>query len=140
MTPTFFWWTGPIRSLHAMEKIYRVNIIYALLLIAAGLVGFFGRYLDRGDWQYTSLIPAAFGVVLLTMSGGMKQHNRIVSHLVVSLTFILAVMVAVMLIINLGNGMGVTRKVVIFLVVLAGALIALGYYVASFVSARRGKE
>ncbi len=120
-----------------MEKIYRVNIIYSILLVAVGVFGLSARYLDQGDWQFTSLIPSAFGATMLAMTNGMKNHNRIVSHIVVLLTLILAVMVTVMLVINLNAGTGISRKIIIFLITLAGSLVALGYYVASFVRARK---
>lgn len=120
-----------------MEKLYRVNLIYSVLVIAAGIFGLLARYFEQGDWKFTALIPAIFGVVLLSMTGGMRKHNRIVAHLVVVLTLLLAVMVTVMMSLNLGDGGGIDRKIAIFIVILAASIVALGYYVASFVAARR---
>jgi hypothetical protein len=95
-----------------MEKIYRVNIIYSVLLISAGIFGLLARYSEQGDWQYTSLIPTAFGLILLPMTNGIKKHNRTLSHLVLLLTLLMAVIVSVMLIINLNSGIGINRKMV----------------------------
>lgn len=123
-----------------MDKLYRVNVLYSILIIVVGITGLFARYLEQGDWQFTSLIPAGFGVILLMLTPGMKNHNRIAAHLVVLLTFLLTVMVAVMLIKNLNGGSGLSRKVVLFLIILAGSIVAMYFYIASFVKARTNKE
>ena len=123
-----------------MEKIYRVNLIYSIIIIAAGIFGLLARYFEQGDWKFTALIPAVFGLVLLFMTGGMKRQNRIVSHLVVVRTLVLAIMVTVMMILNLGEGSGIDRKIAIFMVIIAASIVALGYYIASFVAARRNKD
>ena len=127
-------------DIQAMEKIYRINIVYSLVLISTGIFGFLSRYINQGDWQFTSLIPVAFGLVMIALTGGIKRHNRSISHLAVALTFILTVMVAVMLFINLADGTGMNRKILVFLIILAGSLMTLGYSVASFISARRKND
>lgn len=122
-----------------MEKIYRVNLIYSLLLIIAGFYGFVAHYMDTGEWPVTALIPVLFGGILLPMTGSIRKSNRIIAHIAVVLTLLMGVMVTVMLIINLNSGTPFTRKMAIFLVILAASLIALGFYVASFIAARKNR-
>lgn len=123
-----------------MDKLYRVNLIYSIVIIAAGIFGILTRYYEQGDWKFTALIPAAFGLILISMTGGIRKHKRSISHLVVVLTFILAIMVTVMMTLNLGRGGGTDRKFWIFLLILVASLIALGYYIASFIVARRSRN
>lgn len=122
-----------------MNKLYIINIYFSVLLIILGIYGLVARYLEMGDWQFTSLIPAVFGLILISMTGGMKRHNRIVSHIVVGLTFLLSLMVSVMLIRNLVADAEIDRKLIIFLIILLSSFITLGFYIASFISARKNK-
>lgn len=122
-----------------MDKIYRVTLIYSILIIITGITGLMARYFEQGDWQFTSLIPAGFGIILLLMVPGMKKHNRMIAHLVVLLTFFLSIMVLVMLVKNLGEGSGLNRKVILFIIILAASAWALSMYIASFITARKNR-
>lgn len=122
-----------------MEKIHRINLTYSLLLIVSGLFGFTAHYVETGVWAFTALIPVLFGGILLPMTGGIRKNNRIIAHVVVVLTLVMGVMATVMLINNLNAGNAFNRKMAIFVVILAASLIALGFYIASFVAARKDR-
>ena len=123
-----------------MEKPHVTNAVYASFLIIVGIIGFILSYFDSGLFQFTALIPSFFGIVLLLFTKGVMNQEPIASHLIVVITMLLALMVSVMLILNVMDGFVLSRKVIIFLVVLAGSVITLGIYIARFISIKRGKS
>jgi len=48
-------------------KAATANILNAIVLIAAGLYGYFGIAASDGTHSLTALIPAAFGILFLAM-------------------------------------------------------------------------
>ncbi|MEX0983283.1 MAG: hypothetical protein WD577_12860 [Bacteroidales bacterium] len=121
-----------------MKNPHFVNLIYSLLLLVTGITAFTLRYLESNDFQYTALIPSLFGIILLSLGKGIKLENKIVAHIAVLLTLILAVFALVMLIINSGDGMLLTRKGIIFMIVLTSSFIVLGIYIMRFIRIKRG--
>lgn len=120
-----------------MHTPHKVNIIYAILLIILGLFGFLARYFEQGDFAFTSLIPAFFGLVLIPMTKGIKNENTIIAHIAVVLTLILGVMITFMFFKNLGAEFNGTRKFFIFLISGLASYIALGIYVAGFIDKKK---
>ena len=77
--------------------VYIINLINSLILIGVGVWGYFA------SGSGTALIPVAFGVVLLFCTPGLKNENKIISHLAVLIT----VLVIGALSVNpLGAGLG----------------------------------
>jgi ABC-type multidrug transport system permease subunit len=109
------------------------------MLIFIGLFGLLARYVEIGDWQVTSLIPAFFGIILLPMSKGIKNENPIIAHLAVVVTMILALMVTYMFIKGWSNDFVGSRKFFIFLIVGLASYSAIAIYVAGFIEKKKAK-
>lgn len=122
-----------------MKRPYIVNLYYSLFLIFIGLLSFAFRYIEAGDFQFTALIPAVFGFVLIMMTGAVKKEDPIASHAIVGLTFILAVIVSVMFIINLTDGNIFTRKMLVFFLVMHVSYVVISIYVARFIAIKKKK-
>jgi hypothetical protein len=123
-----------------MNKPHIVNLIYSIFLISTGITGFVLRYLEEGDFQYTSLIPSLFGIVLLLLTNGIRRQNKIISHVAVFLTLILAVFTLVMFMKNAGNGFMETRKGVIFILTILSSLSVLTFYIIRFIRIKNIKK
>ena len=72
-------------------KAASANLLNAIVLIAAGLYGYFIILTPEGTKAPTALIPAAFGLLFLIFQKGVANHNKIISHIVVVLTLLLLV-------------------------------------------------
>ena len=116
-----------------IEKPGTVNLFYSLILVAIGLTGFILSYLETGDMQFTALIPFLFGIVLLLLTRGISRQNKSISHIAVLLTLFLAVFTLIMFITNLGNGFIISRKGIIFSLIIIFSFIVLTIYVIRFI-------
>lgn len=70
-----------------------INFINAVVLIIAGLYGYFGIAGASGSPSLTALIPAAFGLLLILLGLFWNKAPKVVSHIAVTLTLILLIMV-----------------------------------------------
>lgn len=120
-----------------MHTPHKVNIIYAFLLIILGLFGFLARYYYQGDFQFTSLIPAVFGLILIPMTKGIRNENTVIAHIAVVLTLVLGVMITFMFFKALSIEFIGSRKFFIFLISGLASYIALGIYVAGFIDKKK---
>ena len=71
----------------------KMNLINALILITLGLWGFIDVNtppLESGVSK-TALIPVAFGVVLLLFNKGVKNANKLISHIAVIVTLLVLI-------------------------------------------------
>ncbi len=114
-----------------------VNICYSLLHIGLGLFGFLGRYMERGDFQYTALIPSALGLLLLSMTGGIKNDNKLIAHLIVVLTLLWGGMITYVL---FKNGLASNRVSIIFLTIALSSFVAMAIYVKGFIDKKKQKR
>jgi len=122
-----------------MDKAHNINKFYALLLILLGSFGFIMRYVELGDMQFTALIPAVFGLILLSFTNGIKNENSVIGHLAGVLTLLLVVMSAVMLTKGLLAEFSLGRKQIIFLFVIIGGVYSLRAQFLYFKAQRRRK-
>ena len=122
-----------------MHTPHKVNYYYALLLIFMGTFGLFSRYSVEGDWQITSLIPAFFGIVLLPLTKGIKNENRVIAHIAVVFTMLLAFMTTYMFIKGWEPEFIFSRKFFIMLIVGLSSYIVLAIYVAGFIDKKKAK-
>jgi len=122
-----------------MDKAHNINKFYALLLILLGSFGFIMRYVELGDMQFTALIPAVFGLILLSFTNGIKNENSVIGHLAGVLTLLLVVMSAVMLTKGLLAEFSLGRKQIIFLFVILGGVYSLRAQFLYFKAQRRRK-
>jgi len=122
-----------------MDKAHSINKFYALLLILLGSFGFIMRYIELGDTQFTALIPAVFGLILLSFTNGIKNENPVIGHLAGVLTLVLVVMSAVMLTKGLLAEFSLERKQIIFFLVIVGGVYSLRSQFLYFRAQRRRK-
>ena len=117
-------------------KAATANILNAIVLIAAGLYGYFGIAASDGTHSLTALIPAAFGIIFLAMQKGVANHNKIISHVVVVLTLLLLVM-CIMRFVKVQDW--VDKKYVFLACVISNA-VALIAFISSFIEARKNRK
>ena len=117
-------------------KAATANLLNAIVLIAAGLYGYFGIAASDGTHSLTALIPAAFGILFLAMQKGVANHNKIISHVVVVLTLLLLVM-CIMRFVKVQDW--VDKKYVFLACVISNA-VALIAFIGSFIEARKNRK
>jgi len=110
-----------------------INALNALVLIAAGLYGYFGVAAADGHHSPTALIPAAFGLLFIILGLFWAKAPKVVSHIVVVLTLVLLVM-CIMRFVKVD---GWNEKKYIFLACILSNAIALIVFIKSFIDARR---
>tara|TARA_B100001057_G_C22470744_1_gene802521 strand:- start:76 stop:420 length:345 start_codon:yes stop_codon:yes gene_type:complete len=113
-------------------KAYKLSFVNAITLISFGLWG----YIDV-NFSPTALIPVIFGIIILLLNPGLKKENKIISHIVVLLTFLILVGLVKPLMSTLDNNstMGVARVVLMML----STLFALFAFIKSFIANRSKK-
>ena len=92
-------------------------------------------YFDGDGKSMTALIPVMFGVVLLLCNNGIKNQNKLIAHLAVLATFIclLGLFMPLNGAIERGNDLAVGRVSAM----IASSVIALIFFIKSFIEARR---
>ena len=63
-------------------KAPQANLLNAIVLIAAGIIGYFFIPTATGAKAPTALIPAAFGLLFLVLHKGVITSNKIIAHVV----------------------------------------------------------
>lgn len=109
------------------------NLLNALVLIGAGLYGYFGITASDGTHSLTALIPAAFGLLFLMMNKGVANGNKVIAHIVVILTLVLLVM-CIMRFMKVEEW---NSKKYVFLACIISNAIALIAFIKSFIDARK---
>ena len=113
-------------------KPHKISFVNAMTLISFGLWGYFDGDAEK---NITALIPVFFGIIILVLFRGLKNKNKVVSHIVVILTFfILAALIAKPLLsqIDSGDQLGITRVSLMIL----SCLMALIVFIKSFIANR----
>lgn len=111
------------------------NLLNALVLIGAGLYGYFGITTGDETRSLTALIPAAFGLLFLVMHKGVARGNKAIAHIVVVLTLILLIM-CIWRFTKLPEW---TTAKYIFVVCIISNAIALIAFIGSFIAARKSR-
>lgn len=112
---------------------YTAHIINSVALILMGGWGYFATS------SKTALIPVLFGVVLLSLSNGVKLENKAIAHVVVVLTLLVLISLIVKpLMAALGDGdtLGTIRVGIMVLT----SILALIYFIKSFIDARKARN
>ena len=109
----------------------KANLLNSIILIVVGGWGYF----DGDGKSMTALIPVMFGVVLLLCNNGIKNQNKVIAHLAVLATFICLIGLFMPLngAIERGNDLAVVRVSAM----IASSVIALIFFIKSFIEARR---
>jgi peptidoglycan/LPS O-acetylase OafA/YrhL len=120
-------------------KAAQANILNAIVLIAAGIIGYFvlpNMAGSDGKQSFTALIPAAFGLLFLALHKGLVAQNKIIAHVVVVLTFVLLIMCTS----RFFKVDGWNEKKYIFLACIITNTVALIAFIGSFIEARKNRE
>ncbi len=115
-------------------KPYLASLINAFVLILLGLWGYFGSETP----SFTSLIPAFVGMILLLLNWGLRKDKSIIAHIVVMLTFL--VLVALVKPLTGAIGRSDTNAIIRVSVMMASTLVAMIYFIKSFMDARANKK
>ena len=117
-------------------KAAQANLLNAIVLIAAGLYGYFLILTPDGTKAPTALIPAAFGILFLVMHKGVVTSNKIIAHVVVVLTAMLLFICAK----KFFSIQDWEPKKYLFLVCVVSNVIALIAFIGSFIAARKNRN
>ena len=114
-------------------KAHTASLINAILLIILSAWG----YMDSESPSVTALIPAFVGAAILVCNPGVKKENKVIAHIAVLLTLIILIGLfrPLMGVIERGNTMGILRVGIM----LINTVVAMIYFVKSFIDARRNR-
>ncbi|MEM0990070.1 MAG: hypothetical protein AAGK00_14430 [Pseudomonadota bacterium] len=90
-----------------------------------------------GVASMTALIPAAFGIALLACHPGVKSENKIIAHIAVVLTLIVVIALSMPLMGAIGRGDTMASLRVGLMMVTS--IIAMIFFIKSFIDARRSR-
>lgn len=115
-------------------KPFQANLLNAFVLITMGMWG----YLSSDTPSGTALIPVAFGVLFIIVTPPFKTENKVVAHVVVLLTFLLILALFMPLIGAIKRG----DTIALFRVglMIAASVLAMVYYIKSFIDARKARK
>jgi hypothetical protein len=117
-------------------KSTQANLLNGIVLIAAGLYGYFGILTPEGTHAITALIPAVFGIIFLACQKGVATENKIIAHVVVVLTFLLLI-ICTMRFLKIEDW---GAKKYLFLACIVSNVIALIAFIGSFMEARKKRQ
>ncbi len=109
---------------------YIINTINAIVLLAAGLIGYFANPAKPP----TALIAPLFGLLLLACTYHLRKHNRFVFHTVTALTLLVGMMVVWRID---PETFTLNRKNILLVLMGLSCFVAVAFYVGTFVKERR---
>ena len=109
---------------------YIINTINALVLLVAGLIGYFANPAKPP----TALIAPLFGLLLLACTYHLRRHNRFVFNTVTALTLLVGLLVVWR--IDPGSFSWSRRNILLVLMGLS-CFVAAAFYVGTFIKERR---
>jgi len=115
-------------------KPYLISFLNAIVYIVLGCWG----YLASDTPSVTALIPVFAGIILITITPGFKKGNRVLAHIAVVLTslVLLGLIKPLTGAIGRSDAAGIGRV----LAMMVTSLIAMGYFIKSFLDARRARR
>ena len=115
-------------------KAHIASLINAITLMG---LGYWGFHVSTGE-SNTPLIPIIAGVLLLAMNKGVKAENKVIAHIAVLITFLMIPGLGMALKGRLaaGDSMAVTRVAIM----LATTVLAMVFFIKSFIDARKNRE
>ena len=112
----------------------KANLLNSITLISLGLWGFFEAFNNVGWKAGTALIPVVFGVIFLLCYNGLKNENKLISHIVVLLTaLLLGVLLIMRLPVEIEEG-GI--KLFRISAMILTCSLAMIFFIKSFIEAR----
>ena len=115
-------------------KAHTASLINALALIGLGLWGYFSSEAPSP----TAFIPVGVGAVLLVLNPGVKKENKVVAHIAVLLTLLMVFGLIKPLTGALGRGD--TMALVRVVIMLVTTILAMVFFVKSFIDARKARK
>tara|TARA_B100000073_G_C23369356_1_gene426278 strand:+ start:219 stop:566 length:348 start_codon:yes stop_codon:yes gene_type:complete len=114
-----------------MITTYNINLINSIILISLSLWGYF----DSPDPSETAFIPTGIGIILLLCSNGIKNHNKMISHIAVLLTLLAigGLSMALKGSMDRSDDMAIIRVSIMMIT----SVIAMIFFVKSFIDARK---
>jgi len=116
-----------------LMKPFFANLIFGILLIVVSLWGY---YVSESP-SATAFIPVGLGVLLLVLTPGMKNENKVIAHFVVVLT--LVVIIALIMPLRGALNRNDTFAIIRVLIMMGWGIFALAVYIKSFIDARKNK-
>lgn len=117
-----------------MVKAHIASLINSVTLISLGLWG----YLGSVSPSPTALIPVIFGIIIIAMNSGVKSENKIIAHVVVTLT--LLILLGLIMPLKGAFVRGDAFAIVRVSLMLITTVFALVSFVQSFIQARKDRE
>jgi hypothetical protein len=113
-------------------KPYLINFLNALILITLGSWAYF----SSDHPSITALIPVFAGIMLIGITPGFKKGNRVLAHIAVVLTFLILFGLIKPLTGAIGrsDSLGIVRVSIMIVT----SVIAMIFFIKSFIDARRG--
>lgn len=114
---------------------YIAHLINSVALI---LIGGLGYYVTSAN-SPTALIPVFVGVVLLSLTNGVKNENKAIAHVAVVLTLLILVALIIKPLLKaIGDNdtMGTVRVGIMVFT----SFLALVYFIKSFIDARKARK
>ena len=107
------------------------TLVNGCCLLLMGLWGYFA------SGSVTALIPIGFAIGFFALSPGVKSYNKAIAHIVVFLALVTlgALIPPFLRVMGSGNGLGMLRIGLMLLTTIA----SLGFYIKSFIDARRSR-
>lgn len=117
-------------------KAAQANFLNAIILLVAGLYGYFMILTPEKTHAITALIPAAFGLLFLVLQKGVATENKIIAHVVVVLTLVLLI-ICIMRFLKIEDW---GAKKYLFLACILSNTVALVAFIGSFIAARKNRK
>ncbi|MEM6470582.1 MAG: hypothetical protein AAF802_13580 [Planctomycetota bacterium] len=110
-----------------------VSLINSVILIAVGLMGFFGSEAPSP----TAFFPVVFGVILLACNSGVRKKNKAIAHIAVVATLLILLGLIMPLIGSIRRSD--TAAIVRVTLMIVSTIFALVIFIRSFIEARRSR-
>lgn len=115
-------------------KAYKVSLVNALVLMGLGI----WAYVASETPSVTALIPVFFGILILALNPGVKNEKKVPAHLAVVLTLLVTIGLVMPLMAAWGrDDMAALTRVVVMML---SSIIAIVWFVKSFVDVRRARK
>ena len=112
-------------------KAYIASLINAAALITLSLWG----YLSSETPSLTALIPTGIGIVILILNKGVKNENKIIAHVAVTLTLLIILGLIMPLLGSFQRSD--TAATIRVILMIATSVIAMVGFIKSFIAARK---
>lgn len=115
-------------------KAHAANMINSIALIIIGL----WDYLATQTLASTNMIPVAGGLLLLFFYDGIKREDKVTAHIAVVVTLFVLLSLIIPFAETLKDGEAIST--IRYLVMILTSLLAIVYFVKSFIDARRDRK